>query len=198
MLSSGKCPGPAATPGEVTRLLLDWSRGDPEALEKLMPLVYPELRRLAARYLRRERYRVSLQSTAVVHEAYLRLVDQRNVRWQNRAHFFGVAAQAMRRILIDHARRRAAKKRGGPKGSLSLEVEPRIEPRSIDLIALDLALSRLAALNADQARLVELRYFGGLTTQQTAEVMGCSTAKIERDWRAARIWLHRELKGSRA
>ena len=187
--------GAAAEPGEVTRLLLAWSRGDPGALEKLMPLVYPELRRLAARYLRREKSGGSLQSAAVVHEAYLKLVDQKNVRWQNRAHFFGVAAQAMRRILIDHARRRAAKKRAGRKISLTREVEERVEPRSIDLIALDRALSRLAALNADQARLVELRYFGGLTTEETAEVMGCSTAKVERDWRAARIWLHRELTG---
>jgi RNA polymerase sigma factor (TIGR02999 family) len=198
MHSPEKGPGPPAAPGEVTRLLLDWSRGDPEALEKVMPLVYPELRRLAARYLRRERYRVSLQSTAVVHEAYLRLVDQRNVRWQNRAHFFGVAAQAMRRILIDHARRRAAKKRGGRTANLTLEVAAQVEPRNVDLIALDIALSRLAALSADQARLVELRYFGGLTTQETAEVMGCSTAKVERDWRAARIWLHRELTGASA
>lgn len=186
----------AAAPREVTRLLLAWSRGDPGALEKLMPLVYPELRRLAARYLRRERSGGSLQSTAVVHEAYLKLVDQRSVRWQNRAHFFGVAALAMRRILIDHARRRAAKKRAGRKAGLTLEVEPRVEPRSIDLIALDLALSRLAVLNADQARLVELRYFGGLTAQETAEVMGCSTAKVERNWQAARIWLHRELTGA--
>jgi RNA polymerase sigma factor (TIGR02999 family) len=188
--------GASAAPGEVTRLLIAWSRGDRGALEDLMPLVYPELRRLAARYLRRERSGGSLQSTAVVHEAYIRLVDQRNVRWQNRAHFFGVAAQAMRRILIDHARRRAAKKRAGRKANLTPEVGPRVEPRSIDLIALDHALSRLAALDADQAHLVELRYFGGLTTQETAEVMGCSTAKVERDWRAARIWLHRELTGT--
>jgi RNA polymerase sigma factor (TIGR02999 family) len=161
-----------------------------------MPLVYPELRRLAARYLRRERSGGSLQSTAVVHEAYLKLVDQRRVQWQNRAHFFGVAAQAMRRILLDHARRRAAKKRAGRTTNLTLELEPRVEPRTIDMIALDHALSRLATLDADQARLVELRYFGGLTAQETAEVMGCSMAKVERDWRAARIWLHRELSDS--
>jgi RNA polymerase sigma factor (TIGR02999 family) len=196
MASPERDAGAAAAPGEVTRLLLAWSRGDPGALEELMPLVYPELRRLAARYLRRERSGGSLQSTAIVHEAYLKLVDQRNVRWQNRAHFFGVAAQAMRRILIDHARRRMAKKRAGRTANLTLEVGPRVEPRSIDLIALDHALSRLADLNADQARLVELRYFGGLTTQETAEVMACSTAKVERDWRTARIWLHRELTGS--
>ncbi|HSS45604.1 MAG TPA: ECF-type sigma factor [Thermoanaerobaculia bacterium] len=188
----------AVAPSDVTRLLLAWGRGDSGALEKLMPLVYPELRRLAARYLRRERSGGSFQSAAVVHEAYLRLIDQKNVRWKNRAHFFGVAAQAMRRILIDHARRRSAKKRAGRQANLSLDVEPRVEPRSVDLIALDHALSRLAAMNADQARLVELRYFGGLTTQETAEVMGCSTAKVERDWRAARIWLRRELTGEPA
>ena len=181
----------------VTRLLQDWGNGDPRALERLTPLVYGELKRLAGRYLRRERPDHTLQSTALVHEAYLRLIDQRNVHWQNRAHFFGVAAQLIRRILVDYARNRNAAKRGAGACKLSLDdvIEtPRIE-RGLDLVALDDALEALARIDPQQSRVVELRFFAGLSIEETAEVLRISPATVKRDWTAAKAWLYRDLTG---
>ena len=181
---------------EVTALLRDWSGGDRDALERLMPLVYQELRRLAASYLRVERPDHTLQPTALVHEAYLRLVDQRGVSWQNRAHFFGIAAQMMRRILVDHARRRQAAKRDATAlrvQAMSAEGEE-ASVRDPELLALDQALCGLESLDARQARIVELRFFGGLTVEETAEVAGVSPATVKREWRTARAWLAREIR----
>jgi RNA polymerase sigma factor (TIGR02999 family) len=178
---------------EVTALLRDWSGGDRAALERLMPLVYAELRKVAAGYLKSERPDHTLQPTALVHEAYLRLVDQRGVNWQNRAHFFGIAAQMMRRILVDHARRRQAAKRDAPvfrletAGGAGAEKDP-------ELLALDVALEGLEALDPRQARIVELRFFGGLTVEETAEVAGISPATVKREWQTARAWLAREIR----
>lgn len=180
-------------PREVTALLRDWSGGDRQALERLMPLVYGELRRLAASYLRRERPDHTLQPTALVNEAYLRLVDQRSVSWANRAHFFGIAAQLMRRILVDHARRRQAAKRAA---AYRVTATPAVSPsgdRAPELLALDGALSDLEKLDARQARIVELRFFAGLTVEETAEVTGVSPATVKREWRTARAWLRREI-----
>ncbi len=164
-----------------------------------MPVVYGELRRLAQHYLRRERPDHTLQATALVHEAYLRLVDQRAVTWQNRAHFFGVAAQLMRRILVDHARRHHAAKRGGTALKVSLnDVVLAAEERAEDLVALDDALNRLAAMDPRQGRVVELRLFGGLTVEETAEVLRISPATVKREWTTAKAWLSREIRqGSR-
>ncbi|TMQ54829.1 MAG: sigma-70 family RNA polymerase sigma factor [Candidatus Eisenbacteria bacterium] len=189
----------ATPPGEVTRILRAWGKGDQQALEKLMPVVYGELRRLAQHYLRRERPDHTLQATALVHEAYLRLVDQRAVTWQNRAHFFGVAAQLMRRILVDHARRHHAAKRGGTALKVSLnDVVLAAEERAEDLVALDDALNRLAAMDPRQGRVVELRLFGGLTVEETAEVLRISPATVKREWTTAKAWLSREIRqGSR-
>lgn len=183
------------SPEGVTQLLVDWSNGDQAALDKLMPVVYDELRRLAGNYLRRERAGHTLQPTALVNEAYMKLVDQRNARWQNRAQFFGVAAQLMRRILVDHARVRQAQKRGGSnQQQLSLSDADRIaEKPNIDLLALHEALNDLAAIDEQQARIVELRFFGGLTIEEASEVLGISHATVERDWTMARAWLRREL-----
>jgi RNA polymerase sigma factor (TIGR02999 family) len=182
-------------PGDVTQLLIDWSRGDQEALAKLMPLIYDELRRLAARYLRHERPDHTLQPTALVHEVYLRLINQSRVQWQSRAHFFGIAAQAMRRILVDHARRHHAAKRGGLQPRLSLDEAVRVSAaHSADLIALDDALSRLAAIDAQQSRIVELRFFGGLTVAETAAVIGASPPTVKRHWTVAKAWLYREIR----
>ena len=181
---------------EVTALLRDWSGGDRDALERLMPLVYQELRRLAASYLRVERPDHTLQPTALVHEAYLRLVDQRGVSWQNRAHFFGIAAQMMRRILVDHARRRQAAKRDATAlrvQAMSAEGEE-ASVRDPELLALDQALCGLESIDARQARIVELRFFGGLTVEETAEVAGVSSATVKREWRTARAWLAREIR----
>ena len=181
---------------EVTALLRDWSGGDRDALERLMPLVYQELRRLAASYLRVERPDHTLQPTALVHEAYLRLVDQRGVSWQNRAHFFGIAAQMMRRILVDHARRRQAAKRDATAlrvQAMSAEGEE-ASVRDPELLALDQALCGLESLDARQARIVELRFFGGLNVEETAEVAGVSSATVKREWRTARAWLAREIR----
>lgn len=179
----------------VTQMLVDWSNGDQSALDKLMPVVYDELRRLASNYLRRERAGHTLQPTALVNEAYLRLVDQRKARWQNRAQFFGVAAQLMRRILVDHARVRQAQKRGGSdQQQLSLSYADRIAKKpDVDLLALHEALNELTLIDEQQARIVELRFFGGLTIEETAEVLGISHATVERDWTLARAWLRREL-----
>lgn len=179
---------------DVTRLLVRWSEGDKGALEELMPLVYNELRRLANYYLQRERKDHTLQSTALVHEAFLRLIDQRDVRWQNRAHFFGVASQMIRRILVDHARAHQTAKRGGGAYTLALDDALGAEQkRDLDLVALDDALNGLASLDPQQARIVELRFFTGLTIEETAEVVGISPATVKRDWNTAKAWLFREL-----
>ena len=169
-----------------------------EALDKLMPAVYDELRRQAARYLRRERAGHTLQTTALIHEAYVRLVDQRNVQWQNRAHFFGIAAQMMRRILVDHARTKKRAKRGGSDVKVSLaDATILVNERDLDVVALDEALTRLAKIDEQQSRVVELRFFSGLTVEETAEVMGISPATVKRDWSMAKAWLHRELTGEK-
>jgi RNA polymerase sigma factor (TIGR02999 family) len=179
---------------DVTQLLVSWSEGDPNALEALTPLVYDELRRLAGHYLRRERPDHTLQSTALVHEAYLRMVDQRRVRWQNRAHFFGVAAQIIRRILVDHARSHKAEKRGADAVNLSLDEAMAVpEERQVDLVALDDSLSSLASLDPQQGRIVELRFFGGLSIEETAEVLDVSPATVKRDWALAKAWLYRDM-----
>ena len=189
----------STSPHDVTRLLVSWSNGDQQALDQLTPLVYAELRRLAARYLRRERSDHTLQSTALVHEAFLRLVDQRDVRWQNRAHFFGVAAQIIRRILVDYARARQTAKRGSEPCKLSLdEAIGTAERRDMDLIALDDALEGLAKIDPQQSRIVELRFFAGLSIEETAEVLGVSRATVNRDWVTAKAWLFRELTGGAA
>jgi RNA polymerase sigma factor (TIGR02999 family) len=183
-------------PGEVTQLLLAWNAGDAGAVERLMPLVYGELRQLAERHFRKERSGHTLQPTAVVHEAYFRLVDQTRVTWKNRGHFFAVASQAMRRILIDHARAREAEKRGGRQGrgvSLDVGVVSPEPVEDINLIALDEALVRLKQLDDAQARIVELRFFGGLSIEETAEVMETSPSSVKREFRSARAWLFREL-----
>ena len=181
-------------PRGVTELLVDWQRGDRSALDRLMPAVYEELHRLAGRYLAREPSDHTLQATALVHEAYVRLVDQRSVRWQNRAHFFGIAAQLMRRILVDHARRRDAAKRGDGARPLSLdEAADHTPSHPLDILELDRALERLTALDSEQGRIVEMRFFGGLTVEESAEVLGVSPRTVKRQWRAARAWLYREL-----
>jgi len=171
--------------------------GDRQSLDSLLPIVYQELRRLAAAYLRRERPGQTLQPTALVHEAYLRLMKDRPDRWQNRAHFCAIAAHSMRQILIEKARARGAAKRGGARPRVTLdEGLVGTDERSIDLVALDEALERLAAIDAEQARLVELRFFGGLTVEETAEALGISPATVKRHWTVARAWLARELSGS--
>ncbi len=181
----------------VTQLLREWSQdGDRQALDRLLPLVYTELHKQAARYLRKERVGHTLQPTALVHEAYLRLVNQRDVAWQNRAHFFGICAQLMRRILVDHARERQAEKRGGG-GMVRVTLDERVaavEEREVDLLALDEALTRLAAMDERQARVVELRFFSGLNVEETAEVMEVSPATVKLDWSMAKAWLRREMK----
>ena len=182
----------------ITELLVGYQRGDKEALDRLMPIVYDELRRQAARYLRREQAGHTLQTTALIHEAYVRLVDQRNVQWQNRAHFFGIAAQLMRRILVDHARTKKRVKRGGSNIRVSLaDATVAAKGPDLDIVALDEALERLAKLDEQQSRVVELRYFSGLTVEETAEVMGVSPATVKREWSVARAWLHRELSGDK-
>ena len=180
--------------GGVTQLLVDWSNGDQAALQKLLPLVNVELRRVAGRYMRKEAHGHTLQTSALVNEAYLRLVDQKKVRWQNRAQFFGIAAQLMRRILIDHARRHRYAKRGGAARRVTLDEGAIVaEARAVELLALDHALERLAVLDARKGRVVELRFFGGLSLDETAEVMGISSPTVQREWRTAKAWLHRTL-----
>ena len=181
--------------GDITQLLKEWSAGDKLALDRLMPMVYDELRRLAKSYLRGERHQVSLQPTALVHEAYLQLADQsQQVSWENRAQFFGLAARMMRNILVDHVRRRRAARRGGNEVTLTISHADRIGAKSdIGLLALDDALTDLAATRPRHARIVELKFFGGLTIDETAEVLGISHATVERDWTFARAWLRREL-----
>ncbi|HKD08342.1 MAG TPA: sigma-70 family RNA polymerase sigma factor [Bryobacteraceae bacterium] len=188
--------GDIQTSHDVTSLLIDWSKGDRSALEELMPLVYGELRRLAGAHLRRERPSNTLQGTVLVHEAFLRLVNQRGVNWRNRAHFFGIAAQMIRRILVDHARANHAAKRGA--GGVRLEIEDGMavsSQKELDLVGLDDALNRLAAMDERQSRIVELRFFAGLSVEETAEVMGISTPTVKREWSSARAWLFRELQG---
>jgi RNA polymerase sigma factor (TIGR02999 family) len=179
----------------VTQLLLEWGAGDRDALDRLLPVVFDELRRLAGGYLRRERSDHTLQPTALVNEAYLRLVDQQSVRWQNRAQFFGIAANLMRQILVDHARQRAAEKRGGAhQRRLSLTQAERIaKHEEVDVLALNEAMERLAAFDVQQSRIVELKFFAGLTIEETAEVLNISHATVEREWKLARAWLRREL-----
>src|SRR5262244_814085 len=180
----------------ITELLIDWGKGDQAALEKLMPLVYNELRRLASNYLRRERAGHTLQPTALVNEAYLKLVDQKNAKWQNRAQFFGISAQLMRRILVDHARQHQAAKRGGSnRQRLSItSAEPFARQPEVDLLALNEALDELAKMDPQQGRIVELKFFAGLSIEETAEVLGISHATVERDWKMARAWLRRQLE----
>ncbi len=184
-----------STPAGITQLLIDWSKGDQAALDRLMPLVYSELRRLASNYLRRERMGHTLQPTALVNEAYLKLVDQRNARWQNRAQFFGISAQLMRRILVDHARQNQAAKRGGSeKQRLSItSAEAFVKQSEVDLLALNEALEQLSEMDPQQGRIVELKFFGGLSIEETAEVLGIGHATVERDWKMARAWLRRQL-----
>jgi RNA polymerase sigma factor (TIGR02999 family) len=182
----------AGTP--VTELLANWGLGDAAAREELIPVVYAELRRLARRYLRRERPDHTLPSAALVHEAYLRLVDQSLPEWQSRAHFFGVAAQLMRQILVDHARHHRAAKRGAGAPRLTLVPGMAIAQKpEVDVVELDDALNQLAQLDPEQSRLVELRFFGGLSIEETAVVMGISPATVKREWATARVWLQREM-----
>jgi RNA polymerase sigma factor (TIGR02999 family) len=179
---------------EVTKLLVASSAGDRAAMDQLMPLVYDELRRLAQSYLRDERPGHTLQGTALVHEAYLRLIDQKSVQWQNRAHFFALASQMIRRILVDHARERNAAKRGAGAPRLSLEEAVGVPgAREVDLIGLDDALNGLAKIDPEQSRIVELRFFGGLSIDEAAAVIGVSSATVNREWAAARAWLFREM-----
>jgi RNA polymerase sigma factor (TIGR02999 family) len=179
---------------DVTRLLQQWSSGQEQALDRLLPQIHAELRKLAAGYLRKERPSHTLQPTALVNEAFIKLVDQRAVKWQNRAHFFGIAAQAMRRILVDHARAHGATKRGGGERQVALDDALAISGGvDIDVLALDEALTRLASIDPQQSRVVELRYFGGLTMEETAEVMQISPATVGREWRMAKAWLFAEL-----
>lgn len=187
---------PSSPPHDVTQLLVAWSKGDKTALDRLMPLVYNELRRLAHHYMNRERPGVTLQTAGLVNEAYLRLVDQDKMRWENRAHFFGIAARLMREILIEHARRRhAAKRGGGAQIRLSLSEVERIASKSnVNLIALHEALVRLEALDPRKSRIVELRYFAGLGIEETAEVIGISPATVKREWSMARAWLRSEIE----
>jgi len=181
----------------VTRLLKEWSEGDRAALEKLLPLVHQELHRLARRYMRRERAAHTLQTTAVVNEAYLRLVDQQRADWRSRAHFFAVCAQVMRHILVDYARRKCSGKRGGGAHKVTLDdVAPASTERAAELVALDEALEALAELHPRRSKVVELRYFGGLNNREAAEALGISEVTVERDWRFARAWLCRELQRS--
>jgi RNA polymerase sigma factor (TIGR02999 family) len=179
----------------ITQLLQEWSNGKAEVLEELMPLVYDELHRQAARFLNKERFNHTLQATALIHEAYLKLIGQKEVEWQNRNHFFAIAATAMRRILVDYAKERHREKRGGSAENLPLDEVFQISAneKSVDLIALDEALNRLAKLSARQARVVELRYFSGLNNDETAEILGVSNGTVRNDWNIARAWLRQEI-----
>jgi RNA polymerase sigma factor (TIGR02999 family) len=181
---------------EVTGCLKAWSSGEPGALDRLVPAVHEELRQLAASYMRRERPNHTLQVTGLVNEAYLRLVEQRNVTWQDRRHFYGIAAQCMRRVLVDYARQRQAGKRGGDRLFVALDdTIDKAAERGLDLVALDDALTALATLDPRQAAIVELRYFGGMSIAETAEHLGISPATVKRDWESARVWLTRQLAG---
>lgn len=182
------------SPKSITQLLIEWRDGDEKALDRLIPLVHEELRRLAHHYMRRERPGHSFQTADLVNEAYLRLVDHKGMRWQNRAHFYGVAAQAMRRILVDHARARASVKRGGREDSVVLaETATKPQTQAADLIALDEALTNLAAMDSRKGKVVEMRYFGGMSVEETAEALGVSPVTVMRDWSTAKAWLLRAL-----
>ena len=185
---------------DVTRLLHEWRNGSRDALDQLIPLVYAELRAQAARYLSKERPNRSLRTTALVHEAYVKLVDQDSVQWQNRAHFFAIAAQLMRRILVDDARHRLREKRGGGAALEAIDDVAMPAPANnldtVDTLALDLALQGLEKLDPEQARIVELRFFGGLTIEETAAVLGVSPSTVKREWAIAKGWLYRTLTGS--
>ena len=179
----------------MTQLLVAWSGGDRAALDELAPLVYDELRRIARRHMKREREGHTLQTTALVNEAYMRLIDQREVRWQNRAHFFAIAARMMRRILIDHARGRHYEKRGGGAPHVALDEAAELsDGRAAEMVALDEALDALAALDERKGRVVEMRFFGGLSAEEIAEVLGVSPDTVAREWRRAKAWLHREMQ----
>ena len=181
--------------GDITGLLVRWSQGDPGALDRLMPMIYAECRRIAAQQLRRENRDHTLDPTALVNELYLRLVDQRRATWENRAQFFGIAAQLMRRILVDYARARRATKRGGSVLLVSLDAaaDTPNDSRVEDVLAIDEALDRLTRLDLEQVRIIELRFFGGLTVEETARVVGRSPRTVKREWRLAKAWLYREL-----
>ncbi|HMO80037.1 MAG TPA: sigma-70 family RNA polymerase sigma factor [Pyrinomonadaceae bacterium] len=183
--------------GEITAMLIELTEGNQEVVDRILPFIYDELRRLAGSYLRRERPDHTLQPTALVHEAYMKLIDQKKVQWQNRAHFFGIAAQVMRRLLMDHARKHLANKRGGDAEVLPLEEEILVvsHDRSAELLALDDALERLSEIDPPKARVVELRYFGGLSIEETAEVLGVSVPTVNRHWKMAKAWLYSELAG---
>jgi RNA polymerase sigma factor (TIGR02999 family) len=188
----------ASSPNEMTQWLLDWSAGDKTALDQLMPLVYDELRRLAHYHLGRERQGHTLQTTALVNEAYLRLIDQQRVQWQNRAHFFGIASQLMRRILVDHARSRHYAKRGGGAQRVSLDEALVVaQERAAEVLALDDALTALAGIDQRKSQIVEMRFFGGLSIEETAAVLAVSPGTIMRDWTLAKAWLHREISKER-
>lgn len=201
MATSSPLHSPESPDGDVTQLLIGWSVGDSSAGEKLLSAVYAELHRQAARAMRRESDGITLQATALVHEAYLRLIDQQRVQWRNRAHFFGVAAQLMRRILVDHARRRRARKRGDGVRPLALGENDAASnapsnDSAVDVLVLDELLDRLAKLDERQAHIVELRYFAGLNIEDTAEALRISPATVKREWSVARAWLRRELSTS--
>jgi RNA polymerase sigma factor (TIGR02999 family) len=185
--------------GDVTRLLQQLRAGNAQAADKLVPLIYEELRRLAAACMRRERSGHTLQATALVHEAYLKLMGQRNVEWHDRAHFFAVAATLMRRVLLDHARKRHTAKRGGAPHKATLEDSLLISDEHLDdVLALDQCLTRLAAIDPQQAKLVELRFFAGMNVEEVAEIMSISTATVKREWASAKAWLNREMTRGRA
>ncbi len=185
------------SPEIVTQLLVEWKRGNPEARDLLVPLVYRELRRLADHYMRDERSAVTLQPTALVHEAYLRLIAQNTPEWEHRAHFYGVAARLMRQILVDHARRRGSAKRGGPATKVSIEEAVSFAPdRGRDIEKLDDALSALASFDTRKAEIIELRYFGGFGVEETGQSLGISAATVSREQRLAEAWLYRELAGA--
>ena len=184
-------------PGAVTELLRAWGDGDDAALEQLTPLVEAELRRLARAYMRRERRDHTLQATALVNEAFLRLTDARRVRWQDRAHFLGISARLMRRVLVDHARARGYRKRGGGAQHVTLDEGLVLSPEpTVDVLALDRTLEALAAVDVRKSRVIELRFFGGLSVEETAEVLHVSADTVKRDWRLAKLWLLRELEGT--
>jgi RNA polymerase sigma-70 factor (ECF subfamily) len=183
-----------ALPNEVTQLLIDWSNGDQAALDELIPLVHAELRRLARHYMAQENSAHTLQTSALINEAYIRLIDQQHMPWQNRAHFFGVAAQVMRHILIDHARKHCYAKRGGGARKVPLEEAMIVnDQRAEELVALDDALKDLAALDPRKSRIIELRFFGGLSIEETAEALQISPITVTREWRSAKAWLRREM-----
>ncbi len=186
-----------AAPQDITRLLLDWGNGDKEALDKLMPFVYDELRRLAGNYMRNQKPGHTLQTTALVNEAYLRLIDSSQVRWQNRTHFFAISAQLMRRVLVDFARTKNAEKRGGNEQKVTFdETLPVFSQKESDLIALDEVLKELAKMNERQSRIVEMRYFGGMSEEEISEALDISTRTVRRDWSVARAWLFSKLNKS--